>query len=255
MSQLDQSPNPQTAPFDAFASGYSGGMEDSIKNLLAGDTLAYLRVKVALLLENLEYEQPYIRSRSDQRYLDFGCGAGDFLYLLSERGVHWSMFGYDASNGMLEEARKRWPQVCSKNNLCHITKPNQIPCDYFDLITATCVFHHIPPTEWENYFRALYCGLRPSGQLFVFEHNPLNLVTQIMVSRSEIDRDAVLLWPFSTVRILRQIGFQIKKLSFFLYFPPRFPKLTKLERLLSKFPFGGQYMIIAQKHEKTKCGR
>ncbi|MCS7080204.1 MAG: class I SAM-dependent methyltransferase [Chloracidobacterium sp.] len=222
-------------------------MEDPIKGLLAGDALAYLRVKADLFLDDLEQAQPNARHQPDCCYLDFGCGTGDFMHLLQTCGVRWTMFGYDASRGMLDEAIKRWPQVCSTDNLRHVTEPTQILPDHFDLITAICVFHHIPPSEWETYFAALYNGLRPRGRLYVFEHNPINPVTQIMVSRAEIDRDAVLLWPFSTVQRLRRIGFHVRKLSFFLYVPPRFSKLLKFERWFSKLPFGGQYMIVAEK--------
>lgn len=248
MSQPERT-NLKQALFDVFAPGYSGGIEDPIKGFLAGDALAYLRIKVDLFLDDLECDQPCVRGQSDRHYLDFGCGTGDFLYLLSTRDVHWAMFGCDASCGMLDEARKRWPQICLTDNLWHITEPNQIPPNQFDFMTATCVFHHIAPSEWKTYFMALHRGLRPRGRLYIFEHNPINPVTRIMVSRAEIDRDAVLLWPFSTVRILRQIGFKVMKLLFFLYIPPRFLKLTKFERWFSRLPFGGQYMIVAERDE------
>ncbi len=246
MSQSDPS-TPPPAPFDAFAPGYSGGLEDPIKGLLAGDPLAYLRVKVDLFLDDLDRSQPAVWRQPDRRYLDFGCGTGDFMHLLSTRGTRWAMFGCDASGAMLDEARKRWPQTCSAHNLWQITQPDQIPAHRFDVATAICVLHHIPPAEWETYLTALFHGLRPGGRLYVFEHNPINPVTQIMVSRAPIDRDAVLLWPFSTVRLLRRVGFQVKKLFFFLYIPPRFSKLLKFERWLSRIPLGGQYMIVAEK--------
>jgi len=82
----------------------------------------------------------------------------------------------------------------------------------------------------------------------MIEHNPFNPVTQLVVSRVPVDRDAHLL----TARSARQVESAAKldpfRTEYFLYLPkPLYRRLGRVENLLQWLPLGGQYASYALK--------
>jgi SAM-dependent methyltransferase len=43
----------------------------------------------------------------------------------------------------------------------------------FDLVIASCVFHHIPPQDRQMAIRYCYSRLKQGGHFIIFEHNPI----------------------------------------------------------------------------------
>jgi len=220
-------------------------MEVGLKRLAGASAALFLEQKLDILLDELR-RTGRLRADPSFRYLDFGCGAGDFLSLVARRGLGWSCEGCDVSQGMLQEARKRWSRDLQSIPLWPI-EPDQFPAARFDLISAVCVFHHIPPDQWIESLRRLKDALVPGGWLAVFEHNPWNPATNYVVRRTEIDRNAVLLSPAVARDRLAAAGFGKPRTRFFLFAPPRFRFLWPAEKLLARVPVGGQYALFAQK--------
>jgi SAM-dependent methyltransferase len=231
--------------FDAYARNYNAGMEDRIKAALGKSANVFLIAKVELLFRYLRRDPRMASDNTEIRLLDFGCGTGDFLALLAEQDCRWRFEGCDLSNGMLAEARSRYPALGSPGALWQCD-PERFPQSCYDVITAVCVFHHIPPDLWPAWFSRLRSALRPGGVFALFEHNPWNPLTRWIVSHAAIDRNAVLLSPRMTRQLMKASGFYIDMARFFLFLPPRFRPLRWLERAFLHVPVGGQYCLTGR---------
>lgn len=234
-----------TAEFDDLADNYAGGCDDRLKSLIGCSQERFLEVKLDLLLQSLD-RAGISPNDSGIRYLDFGCGTGDFVNLVARRAVRWSLEACDVSGGMLREAERRHPDLAQTVTFWDCAASN-VPTDAYDLITVICVMHHIQPTSWEAKLRELWNGIRPGGSLFVFEHNPRNPVTRFMVWREPIDKNAVLIGHRTMTSLLSRLDGSEDEITNFLFFPPRMPGLRALEDRLASVPWGGQYMARATK--------
>ena len=58
----------------------------------------------------------------------------------------------------------------------------------FDLVIASCVFHHIPPQDRQMAIRYCYSRLKEGGHFIIFEHNPINPVTRHLVKNCPVRR-------------------------------------------------------------------
>ena len=91
---------------------------------------------------------------------------------------------------------------------------------------------------------------RPGGVLAVIEHNPLNPLTRLAVSRCEFDDDAVLLGRRRTERLLRAARLELHPPSRYIaFFPWRNALLAKTERALRRIPLGAQYVVTGRPAE------
>jgi SAM-dependent methyltransferase len=232
--------------FDAYSRNYNAGMDDPVKAAFGKSAEIFLLAKIELLFRYLRTLPRFVPDNPDIHAIDFGCGAGDFLALLAEQGCRWQTEGCDISEGMLAEARLRHPTLRSRGTLW-CCDPNRFPQSYYDIVTAVCVFHHIPPRDWSAWFSRLRTALRPGGLFVLFEHNPWNPVTRWIVSRAAIDRNAVLLSPPTACGAIEASGFQIDTVRYFLFLPPRYRAFRRVERLIAGLPFGGQYWVTARK--------
>ncbi len=225
--------------FDSLAENYRAGFDDPVKGWLGRNPQEFLRPKIERLLKLGD-----AGSGRAVRLLDFGCGAGDFLAALSPEAPDWQLEGCDISDGMLTEANRRHPAPTFKLwNSAAVSWP----AAQYDILTAVCVLHHVPPSEWGPTLRKLFAALRPGGLLLVFEHNPWNPITSWMIRRTEVDRYAVLLSPATMEHLVIEAGSQVVAKEFFLFFPPRFRWLSAAETCLRIIPLGGQYLVAARK--------
>ena len=82
----------------------------------------------------------------------------------------------------------------------------------------------------------------------IFEHNPLNPLTQLVVRTTPLDNDANLLGMRKALRLLRDAGASVLHTGYFLYGPKKLDRyLYKNMKFLRRLPFGGQYYIVARK--------
>jgi SAM-dependent methyltransferase len=174
--------------------------------------------------------------------LDFGCGVGRAMPYLRAAFPDADIVGCDPSADSLTVARRDNP-ACRFVGLDDVSAATK-----FDLVLASCVFHHIPPAERQQALRYCRDRLKPGGRFIMFEHNPFNPVTQRLVSTCPFDADAVLLTMCETKRRMREVGFVIETSGYCLFFPAQLARLRPAEKHLSWLPLGGQYFVSGAKN-------
>ena len=169
--------------------------------------------------------------------LDFGCGIGRAMPHFRAAFPTADVAGCDPSADSIAIARRENPdcRFFGMEELGAATK--------FDLVLASCVFHHIAPAERQDALRFCYDRLKPGGHLVIFEHNPFNPVTRRLVSTCPFDADAVLLTMGETKKRMREAQFTIAQTGYCLFFPGALAALRPLENFLGWLPLGGQYFV------------
>ncbi|MFA5878302.1 MAG: class I SAM-dependent methyltransferase [Candidatus Staskawiczbacteria bacterium] len=79
---------------------------------------------------------------SGDKVLDLGCGNGRLFSVLKEKGIEY--VGMDNSEGLIEEAKRRFPKASFKVGGL-LTLP--FPEDTFDKVYCIATLHHIPSNE------------------------------------------------------------------------------------------------------------
>src|SRR5215475_11486509 len=69
--------------------------------------------------------------------------------------------------------------------------------------------------------REIYRAVKPGGIFAVIEHNPVNPATRLIVSRTPVDADAILLYSGESRALLKSAGFTLEEQEYFLYLPER----------------------------------
>jgi len=223
--------------FDHFARGYDNVQDDPVKGLVGSDT-AFMEAKVRWLLRDLT-RRPV--GGLTPRTLDYGSGIGTFQVVMRRLGFEAEMTGCELSPGMRAESKLRWgeeaPEICAMESASTAFESQQ-----FDLVVACAVFHHICPEDRPASYQEIRRILAPGGRAYIFEHNPYNPVTRVMVARAPVDADAVLLSAAEAEQGLKEVGLRSVASSYILFFPPRLPLLGSLEQSLEWLPLGGQYV-------------
>jgi SAM-dependent methyltransferase len=233
-----------TAEFDRHAAAYDGGFDNPLKRLAGGSPDAYVAVKARWLLRR----EPALES-GEPRVLDYGCGVGDLLRVLTMMGVRGQFTGCDVSEAMLAEAELRWPEQFNARPsfVAQQGARTNFADAQFDVAIASAVLHHVPLAERPEVFAELGRVLRPGGRLVVFEHNPRNPLVRHVVARTPIDRDAQLLDPREVRQGLEEQGFCDLETAYLMFAPPRLSVLQGLDRVLFWLPLGAQYAVTARK--------
>lgn len=240
-------PIEKKSKFDRFARGYSGGNEDPLKRLFGDNLEEFIYVKAKWLWNYLTQCQEKITIDEKCQLLDYGCGTGEMLKWLKLLGFPGSLYGVDVSPAMLDEAKNRW-DTFPKPIFTSIreTKTN-FADDSFHCIVATCVFHHIEPEKRNDVLHEINRILIPGGSLIIFEHNPFNPMTRLVVKRAVIDKNSVLLYPKEVLDRYNKASFARCKLEYLMFFPPRMKVFLGIERCLRWCPLGAQYAAVGEK--------
>jgi SAM-dependent methyltransferase len=225
-----------TTEFDQYAAEYEELVREPIRDRFASDPEFFTRRKWELL-------EDYFRSRGrDTRqmdWLDVGCGTGTLLRMASKSFA--SASGCDPSRNMLDACEGIATRVQDP--------PTRLPfdSDSFDLVTMVCVLHHVTLEDRDALMTEVARVLKPQGLVCVIEHNCWNPVTRHIVSRVPVDRDAILLSPIDTRRLLEKNRLSYCDCRYFLYLPQRIYRLLgRLEQLGARIPLGGQYALFGQ---------
>ena len=222
--------------FDEFANDYNKIITDPIK-IFGQSHDYYIRAKVPIIINYLNNQL----FESSTNVLDYGCGIG-LLHKYLPTGIN--LHGIDNSVISINEAIKLNNSVIYK---FFDGKIIPYPDNTFDLVIMVCVLHHIPSNIQSDILSEILRVLKPGSALIIIEHNPFNIATRYVFNNCYLDRDAELCYPKSTVKLLKSVGFSIKKLRYFLISPFYFKFLNFIERLFSLTPLGAQYYIIANK--------
>lgn len=245
-------PDNGVAEFDTYAAGYAAGMDHPIKRMMGSSERLYMIPKARWLIRDLaRHPLPNSTARVQPALLDFGCGAGAFLFELQEMHFVGRLSGCDVSAGMLKqagEAFKREP-VPELRQL-KIGEPAPYDDAAFDIVIVCCVLHHVPVAERSGLLADLWRLVKPGGRLYFFEHNPRNPLTRWVVKRTPIDRNAVLATPRQIVEALPAQARLDLRVEYILFFPPRWQWLAPLDRLLRVVPLGAQYAMVCSKTQE-----
>lgn len=178
-----------------------------------------------------------------RRVLDFGCGTGNTTPYLAAAFPQTEIVGVDTAENALAWATARYgsPGV----TFCRVADlDRQEP---FDLCYSNGVFHHIEPADRPAALRLVRNALRSGGVFALFENNPWNLGTRLVMSRIPFDRDAKPLSPTKASLLLRSAGFSPAPVRSLFYFPRPLSFLRFTEPCLSYLPLGAQYCVLASK--------
>lgn len=216
--------------FDDYVKEYDKLLNKNL-SFFSKDDSYFCKYKIDLLKQN--------SSKKPKRILEFGAGIGRNIPFLKSAYPESEIYAYDVSWKSLDYLSEKYPYVKVIRDFCGFK-------DFFDLVFCSVVYHHIPVSQRLQATKDIYASLEKGGELFVFEHNPLNPVTRKLVERCPYDEDAVLLSPKELKLMASSAGFEDFSVKYYLYFPPSL-RLSFLERILRKIPFGGQYMLRALK--------
>lgn len=227
--------------FDTFSEGYR---IIHTKNLrLSGAESNYFCEHKILEIKKQECSQSI-------KLLDFGCGDGLISTYFFRHFPSGFYYGIDVSSENIKRALLHKSDHCS----FYLYQGNELPFEdeTFDIALVANVFHHIDRNDHMKTIMEICRKLKPTGRLYIFEHNPLNPVTQWIVKTCVFDKKAKLLLPNQFKRYFKNSQILNFKLRYLLFFPRHrlFRWFIKFEKYLSKIPVGAQYLIIGQKNTR-----
>src|ERR1043166_1140237 len=141
--------------------------------------------------------------------IDLGCGRGEWLELLRERG--YQARGVDIDDGMLAACREKNLDVKNEDAIEFL---HTVPDDSQLIISAFHVVEHLPFRDLKNLIHQAFRVLKPGGLLFLETPNPENLKVSSLnfyldpTHRHPLPPDLLSFLPkfygFARVKILRQ---------------------------------------------------
>ena len=234
---MNESSPSSAGTFDAIAANYDAELQRGLS--VSGESKEYFaegRVKwLSRQLARLRH--------TPSRILDFGCGTGSATpYLLKINGAS-HLLGVDVSEASIEVAQREH----GSGKASFQPLQSHQPAAEFDLAFCNGVFHHIRLDQRAGSVDHIFRSLRPGGLFALWENNPLNPGTRIVMSRCSFDRDAITLRSGEARRLLRGGGFQIVRTDFLFIFPRFLRAFRPIEPLVSRLPVGAQYMVLGRK--------
>jgi SAM-dependent methyltransferase len=235
--------------FDRFAARYDELLKDPVRDYFAPGSTFFVTRKIEVLLDAAA------RLGIDTRratWIDVGCGQGQLLragrpHFAQARGCDISvgMLGRTAEVSEVSDTSDTSIQVVAQ------TDPVRIPFDdgSADVVTAVCLYHHVPRESRARLTADIRRVLRPGGVFVIVEHNPVNPVVQLIVRRTPVDEHADLLTAATARRLMREAQLSIVDTRYFLYVPERMYRWgRRAEKALEVVPLGGQYAVFARKN-------
>ncbi len=212
--------------FDKYADNYNSILED--QNLLGQDRNYFTEYKVKIVKERV--------INKPEKILDYGCGVGRNLIFFKQYFPDAHIYGCDISKESLKKASE-----CEFAKLYHL-KNDEIK-EKFDLIFIACVFHHIEQELRKGVVLDIYNMLNQNGNVFVFEHNPINPLTKHFVETCPFDADANLLYSKELKNLFTSNGFKVLSYRNTVFVPSYFKRLRFIEKYIGWLPLGGQYFM------------
>jgi SAM-dependent methyltransferase len=242
-------PNPvswsgEPAEFDEYAAEYQGGLDNPVKRMMGSTPDQFIAVKARWLL----HREPALGA-GGLSVLDYGCGVGSLMRVLIGLGARASFTGCDISTGMLRQVEKRWPSELGAPPALAPQQGARTPFAdaTFDIATISAVLHHVPVEERPAVYAELGRVLKPGGRLYVFEHNPRNPLVRYVITRTPIDRNAILLDAREVQHGLLDAARYELETDYLMFMPPGVGFLRGVDRLLAWLPMGAQYAVAARK--------
>lgn len=228
------------AEFDKFSNTYSDVNNRDAISITGFDLDYFNRYKIQDMF--LELEEI---SLDPKCILDFGCGVGNSLMLFPEYFPKSHFVGVDVSLASIEVAKSKIKS--DKIMVKSIQDEIDIAPESIDAVFSSCVFHHIPAVSHKYWLSELYRIMKPGGSVMIYEHNPLNPLTQYVFRNAEFDRDAKMIRARNFSNLFEMAGFHSIQLRYRVFFPKLFQRFIRTEKYLTRIPFGAQYYIFARK--------
>jgi SAM-dependent methyltransferase len=105
----------------------------------------------------------HIRARLSDRILDVGCGPGSMVPYLPRSDY----VGFDANPDYIQQAQRRFPEAhftCDRVNEYNLPQS-----EYFDIVIALAILHHLDDSEAVQLFRMARRTLKPRGRLITLD--------------------------------------------------------------------------------------
>ena len=223
--------------FDSYSDTYQETIEKSIG--LFGQKHAFF---VHDKIEWLQKAFSEVGQLKNLRVLDIGCGIGLGHRIMAD--AVGEMHGVDISQESLNLAARDNPNVRYQ-----LYDGKRLPYDdnSFECASAICVLHHVRKELWLPFVEEMARVVIPGGQIVVIEHNPINPATQWIVRNCELDRDAILLMPWRLRQLFLEARIHFPKIRFTLFTTFSNILFRRIDRALSRLPFGAQYVIMGRK--------
>ena len=223
--------------FDPHSSNYNELVDDVIHR-----TGYHTSNLVAAKLQKLKNIFPSL-SNKPFNLLDFGCGIGNFYEHLIDYFPRAAYTGVDPSKKSIQHARSRF----QTDLIFQESESIEWRSIQYDLIYASGVFHHIQNSEHASLIRELCALLRENGRLVIWEHNPLNPITQRIVKDCIFDRDSVLVSSKDLRKHFHKASLTNVQVIYTTFFPKFLSSFYFLDPYLRWLPLGAQYLVIGQK--------
>jgi ubiquinone/menaquinone biosynthesis C-methylase UbiE len=226
--------------FDEFAENYRNIHSENIK-ISGTDSYYFAEMKVRLLKNH--------ESNASIRVLDVGCGDGATELYFQQYFPNWKIEGIDVSSESIKYAQQR----ALTNARFQVYDSFIFPFEEesFDRVFIAGVLHHIAFNHHDDLMKEIFRVLKKKGKLFLYEHNPLNPITRHLVNTCVFDKNAKLLFPWYTQKLLLRNKLYPDLFQYIIFFPRKviLSKLIFLEKYLQWIPLGGQYFCIANKRD------
>lgn len=223
--------------FDRFAKNYKNTLDQAIGGF--GQDSTYFT----------EYKASYIKRLAGDRFsgkiLDHGCGVGFLSLAVAKALPDARLTGFDISRESVNIA-----QGSNDSSMRFTWNEADLDQDY-DLVIVSNVFHHIPPAQRKGKMGEIAEKVTAGGKLVIFEHNPMNPLTRLVVSRCPFDEDAVLLQPSELISFLSPSRIRLLRKDYIVFFPPFLKFFQKTEPYFRILPIGAQYVIVGEKDESS----
>ncbi len=175
--------------------------------------------------------------------LDFGCGTGDTTAALADLFPRASIVGVDTADNALSHARHRY-----RHDRIRFESVDALEHERgFELCYVNGVFHHIPIHMRDEAVARIRMSLADGAYLALFENNPWNPGTRMVMRRIPFDRDAQTLSARFAQTLLQRNEMSIAASARYVFFFPSFlRRLRALESYLRFLPLGGQYLVLGR---------
>jgi len=130
--------------------------------------------------ENFRYHLDFFKPVVKGRLLDFGCGDGQFLHMVSK--YCQASYGIDISEVAIEKARKNYPDI--QFELLNDKGKTNFQDNFFDTICIVDVLEHI--LDIESFLEEIYRILKPKGNLLIAT-NELTRIKMILIAIRSLD--------------------------------------------------------------------
>lgn len=231
--------------FDSFSHDYEGNISHPVRRLFGIDQKSLVDQKIRQLRNVLESTGGI---PTDIALLDYGCGTGDFLRSLSLDLRVKEGLGLDVSEGMIAEAHKRNTHSHIRFGVISKSVPEGFE-GHFDVAVVSSVLHHVERLNWGEVFGDIFKLLKPNGRLVIIEHNPFNLVTQLVVKTTPVDKGVKLIRPREIGASTKSSGLVMSSAQYFLVYPPSWPLSAFFDKRLAFLPFGGQWISVVSRSD------